>query len=191
MSEDRFDKVEKRSRVGVHRAPKTSKRRGLFTFLAALAATVVLTVIGLAIVNSWQMNGIDFATPGADDPEVTAVTDPSTIDPALGITISVLNGSTDAALADGVAAALSNGGWQVLATATSDVQVEATTIYYTDVSQEPYARGVAEAMGIGEVQLSDAVISGSPISVIVGEDAIGVAASAEPSDPALEETTTP
>ena len=97
---DQFDEFPRDlERIGAHRGPKP-RSRGWIAFAWAALATLVLIVAGLAGLNRFM--GIDIGLPIFDDapnasPTPTAaatmdpVTDPATIDPARGVTITILN----------------------------------------------------------------------------------------------------
>ena len=175
---DKFDDLPADlARVGAHRTPPRSGR-GLITFAWAALATGVFVLAGLLGLNA--LRGLSFlgeepassATPSA---EVTAdpVLDPTTIDPARGISITILNGTTTVDLEKTAAAALT--GWPVGATLVASNRTEPTTVvYYGDPANEDVARGLVLALGVGEIRESTAY--NAPITVVVGADYLGTPA---------------
>lgn len=176
---DRFDEQpEDLFRVGAHRAPRR-KGRGWIGFAWAVLATVILIVGGLYGL-SRVTDGIDFELPFAGEepvetptstptPTAEPVLDPATIDPARSISITVLNGTPTPGLHDTVGDSLSGAGWPVGAQSPSSADdVEETFVYYSDPENEDVARGVAIAIGVGEIRLSDAFAA--PITVVLGTD---------------------
>ncbi len=177
---DQFDDVPRGiARVGAHRADIRS-RRGWFWFAWAAVACVVLIiggVVGLSILNGTLPFGSSLAGGTSAPPPTTAqqeaepVTDPTTIDESLELTITVLNGTAVQGLENTAGDILTGQQWPVGArnvAASSDV--EETTVYYTSAEFEGIARGVlAELGGVGSVELSDAYL-GAPITVVLGSD---------------------
>ena len=169
---DQFDDLPADlARVGAHRAPPRSGR-GWITFAWAALFTGLLVVAGSLGLNA--LRGLSFlgeppvnsATPSV---EVTAdpVLDPTTIDPARGISITVLNGTTTVDLEKTAAGALA--GWPIGATLVASNRTEPTTVvYYGDPANEDVARGLVLALGVGEVRESTAY--NAPITIVVGAD---------------------
>ena len=177
--EDQFDRLPRGiARVGAHRADIRSRRGWFWLGWAALtcAVLVVSGVVTLSILNGTLPFGSSFAgatntaTPTTSAPS-EPVTDPTTIDDSLDLTITVLNGTTVAGLQDTAGDLLDGQQWPVGArnvAATSDVQE--TTVYYNTARFEGIARGVLDALGgVGSVELSDAYL-GAPITVVLGAD---------------------
>lgn len=172
---DQFDTLpENLTRVGAHRAPAARGRRWIGFAWAALA-TGVLVAGGLYAVSLADAS-IDFAAPTSTAtgtatavPTAEPVTDPSTvIDRAISIT--VLNGTATVGLEDDAASVLEDAGWTVGSEATSTAtDITQTIVYYADAANEDVARGVALALGVGDVSLSDAFL-GAPLTVVVGSD---------------------
>jgi hypothetical protein len=177
---DQFDDLpDDLYRVGAHRAAR-AKGHGWITVAWAALAVVVLTGLGLfglsRISDSLRIElpGLpgDAQPPAATEPEpqptAEPVTDPSTLDPS--ITITVLNGTTTGGLANTVGDTLEEDGWPVGSrTNTADPDVETTTVYYSVPENEGIARGVALELGVEEVVLSDA-FPGAAITVVLGAD---------------------
>jgi hypothetical protein len=172
---DQFDTLpENLTRVGAHRAPVTRGRRWIAFAWAALA-TGVLVAGGLYAVSLADAS-IDFVEPTSTAsgtasavPTAEPVTDPSTVvDRA--ITITVLNGTATVGLEDDAASVLVDAGWTVGSEATSTAtDITQTIVYFSDAANEDVARGVALALGVGDVSLSDAFL-GAPLTVVVGTD---------------------
>ena len=58
-----------------------------------------------------------------------------------------------------------------------------TTIVWFDAEElAPVARGLVERLGAGEARLSDGRVAGTPITIVLGPDAVGTAPSTEPRD---------
>ena len=172
---DQFDNVPADlARVGVHRAPPKSGR-GWVTLAWAALFTGIFVVGGYFGLSAFR--GLSFsdgptavATPSI---EVTAepVLDPALIDPARGITITVLNGTTTVGLEDVAGDSLV--GWPVGARLTATDRTEETTIvYYSNPADEDVARGLVVALGVGEIRESTAY-PGASVTVVLGADYTG------------------
>ena len=180
---DRFDQLpEDLQRIGAHRGPK-KKGSGWVAFAWALLATGVLIFGGL-----WGLSkfvGVDVGLPifqAAPSPTPTPtptpkptptadpVLDPTTIDPARAIDITVLNGTTAAGLENTVGDALGAVGWVVEARAPAGQKdVEKTTVYYSDPANEDVARGVVVTLGKGGIRLvSPETFPASVLTVVIG-----------------------
>ncbi len=175
-------------RVGAHRSVSTDRWPRWAILLAALAAAIVLAAIGLF--------ALDTLRPQAPVPMETAapegITDPAAIDPALDASITVLDASGEHSFAAGVGQALADQGWDVIATGGSSQASETTVVWFDSEELAPVARGLAEVLGAGEAQLSDGRLSGTPITIVLGPDAIGTAPSVEPREEGeLEHSPTP
>jgi hypothetical protein len=176
---DQFDDVPRNlARVGAHRASVTS-RRGWFWFGWAAFACGVLVVggiVALSVLNGTLPFGSSFAgQTSTPTPEVTPtaepITDPSAVDPDLGLTITVLNGTPVEGLQNTAGDVLTGQQWPVGArNVASSNEVPKTTVYYNSAEFEGIARGVLAALGgVGTVELSDAYL-GAPITVVLGAD---------------------
>lgn len=178
---DRFDDLpEDLTRVGAHRGP-SKKGRGWIGFAWAVLATGVLVFGGLFGIS--RVLDIDLGLPfipvevtptptPTPTPTADPITDPSTIDPARLITITVLNGTPTAGLETSVGGALAAAGWPVGTMATTSTQdIEETFVYYTTPADEDVARGVSVALGVGGIRLVEpGSISSAPITVVLGAD---------------------
>lgn len=156
-AKDRFDEVPADlKRVGAHRAP-VRPGRGWFVFLWSALAVLVLVGVGILALNVLgdRISFVDTSTPAASTPAPTETpTAVPTIDPNSMVTI--LNGTTTRGLATSAIEKLNAAGWTQSITpgSASASDVETTTVYYEDPSQEGAARGLAEGLGIGSIQLS-------------------------------------
>jgi hypothetical protein len=187
---DRFDELPKDlDRIGAHRGPKR-KGRGWIAFAWALLATGVLMFAGLFGVSRYL--GIDvgiplFEAPATPTPTPTPtptmdpVTDPASIDPALGIKITVLNATGTPGVQNTAGDQLVASGWPVVSRINAAEPLEDTFIYYSDAANEGIARGVAVALGVGEVRLVPAeTFPGQPIVASLGSDFLSPPAAEEP-----------
>jgi LytR cell envelope-related transcriptional attenuator/VirB8 protein len=176
---DQFDDLPRGiARVGAHRADVRS-RRGWFWFGWAVLACGVL-VVGGVVALSFLSGTLPFGstadgTTSPPSPTPTAeaepVTDPTTIDESLQLTITVLNGTPVEGLQNSAGDVLATQQWPVGArnVAASD-DVAETRVYYNSAEFEGIARGVLAALGgVGSVELSDAYL-GAPITVVLGSD---------------------
>ena len=181
--QDQFDEVPSElKRVGAHRAPRP-RGRGAIAFAWAALATGVLVVAGLYGLSRLDPtftfalpdfggggNGNPAATPSTSASAVAAVTDPTTVDPGLGLSISVFNASPTDGLQNTAADAILNAGWPDPARANATTRdAEKTVIYYRSAEFEGIALGLAQLLGVGTIQLSDAFL-GAPVTIVVGTD---------------------
>lgn len=160
---DRFDVKgpSEPARVGAHRAPER-RGRGWIAFAWAAAATVVLVVVGIVGLQLiTDRLDLDAVFPQQESSEA-ATEAPVTTPPAEAVVdteaiVTVLNGTSTAGLAAEAVEQLAAAGWsQNIAVSNADQStVETTIVYYQDPSQEGAARGLAEALGVGTITLSD------------------------------------
>jgi hypothetical protein len=190
---DRFDDVpDDLLRVGAHRTPA---RRGRAWVWIGWTALVSGLLVGAGVLALMVQNGtLPFfgdgdteadgssssasadpsasgASPSETPTEVSPITDPSALDPALAtaLTVTVLNGTTQAGLAASVGEQLTDIGWPVGATSNaSSSDVGTTTVYYTTPDYEGVARGIVEQLGAGTVAASDSFEA--PVTVVIGAD---------------------
>ena len=98
------------------------------------------------------------------------VTDPKTVPKELKLTISVFNGTGTTGLQNTAADAIKDAKWPNPARANAtDREIETTTIYYRSADYEGIALGLAQLLGVGEIQLSDN-FPGAPVTIILGSD---------------------
>ena len=171
---DRFDAIpEDIQRVGAHRAPH-QKGRGWIGFAWAVVATILLIgvgVFGLYLINgSIAFNGSAGGTP---TPSITVTPTPTvapTVDPSLSVT--VLNGTTTAGLANQVGDALVAKGWKVGSRANASVtNITSTVVYYSNPKNEGAAKGVAQSLPGSTIMLTqDFAETGADLTVVVGSD---------------------
>lgn len=170
--------MSRTQRVGAHRSSATKRWPRWAILLGALAAAIVLAAVGLFALDALRPREA-VPTEAAQPP---VVTDPTAIDPALDASITVLDGSGQSGLAAGVGQALADAGWNVVATAGSTETSETTVVWFDDEALGPVARGLAAQLGVGTEQLSEGRLSGTPITIVLGPDAVGTAPSEEPRD---------
>jgi hypothetical protein len=159
-------------RVGAHRAP-ARRRSPWWAFGWAALATGVLVGAGV-LAFSLTSGGTDFSaglgSVASATPTAEPVTDPADIDNSRDITITILNGTETADLETTAETQLDDEGWPVTAaTEAENRDTEATVVYYSDAANEDVARGVAIALGVGSVQLTDGEL-GAPVTVVLGTD---------------------
>jgi hypothetical protein len=179
---DRFDDLPTDLvRVGAHRAPR-KRGGGWIGFAWAALATLVLVVGGFYVVTliddsvRFEFPGFPQASASSSSPEDEAtptalpLTDPATIDPARGITITVLNGTTVVGEQNAVSDTLTAAGWPVgSATTASTTDIEKTIVYYSNPADEDIARGLVTTLGVGDVKESTAFM-GAPVTIVLGAD---------------------
>ena len=175
-------------RVGAHRSGSVTGWPRWAILLGALAAVIVLTAVGLFLLDRLRVEPVP--VPAATEQPVVA--DPAQIDPALDASITVLDGTGQPAVAAGAGQALSDAGWDVVATASATAVGDRTIVWFDEPALEPIARGLVQQLGVGEARQSDGRISGSPITIVLGTDAPGTVPSTEPSDDGeIEHSPTP
>ncbi len=178
---DRFDRIpDDLARVGAHRGPKV-RGRGWIAFAWAALATGLLVVLGLFALSRFDPRfTIEFPfagggpqagqTAGPGEAEVTPITDPGSVDPALGVTISVFNGGPFDDVQDEVGTQLTDAGWTVAGTANASEREEPeTVVYYRSSEYEGVALGMVETLGVGSIRLSES-FPGAPVTIVLGED---------------------
>lgn len=178
---DRFDDLpEGVVRVGAHRTPK-KRGRGWIAFAWAALATFALIFGGTFVMT--RFFGIDmglsiFEPPAAPTPTPTPtptadpITDPSTIDPARVIRIEILNGTPIVGLQATIAESLRAEGWAIASAVPSSAKdVAKTFVYYTNPDDEDVARGLAIALGTGEIKLvTPETFPTAQITIVIGAD---------------------
>ena len=86
------------------------------------------------------------------------------------LTVSVLNGTPTQGLANVAGDQLAAGGWPDPARANASERDEETTIvYYSSEDYEGVARGIAQLLGVTEVELSEA-FPGATVTIVLGAD---------------------
>lgn len=180
---DRFDELpDDLTRVGAHRAPPR-RGRGWVRFAWAALATGVLIVgglYGLSRVNpaiSFELPDLGGGEAGPEvtttpRPEVTPITDPSQIDPALPLTITVLNASPTDGQQNVAGQQIFQAGWPDPTRQNASARdSETTVVYYWTSDYEAIALGLAQLLGLPaeQIRLSDAYL-GAPITIVLGAD---------------------
>lgn len=191
-AQDRFDRVkDEPGRVGAHRGP-ARRGRGWFALLWAVLATIALVFGGLFVLSRWL--DVDFGLPILAQPTQTPVptettpaptiANPADIDPARAITIIVLNGTPVTGLQDTVWQQLKDAGWPVTSRANSaDREIDRTVVYYSDPADEDVARGLVEALGVGEIrQVGVDTYPGAKLTIVLGADHPLVPAPVDPTE---------
>lgn len=191
---DRFDDIpDDLVRVGAHRVP-AKRGLGWISFAWAALATGVLIVgglYGLSRVNpaiSFELPAIggDAADPGTSatpEPEVEAVTDPALVDPALNLSISVLNGSPTDGQQNAAVAQLTQAGWgaptfpAVSGAVAGARDTELSAIFYNGAQFEGIALGLGELLGIDPENIRNSdFYRGAPVTILLGADYVPPAA---------------
>lgn len=179
---DRFDELpEDLERVGAHRSPK-KKGGGWIGFAWAALATIVLIFGGgfvltrylgvdLGLASIFPEPVVETPTPSAT-PTATPLTDPTTIAPDRVLVINVLNGTPIVGLQGTVADNLRAQGWTIKSALPSSAKdVEHTFVYYSSEADEDVARGLAIAIGIGEIKLiSPETFPTAQVTIVLGAD---------------------
>ncbi len=190
---DRFDQLpEDLARVGAHRAPR-KRGRGWIGFAWAVLATGVLVFAGLFGISRFLNIDLGIGLfPAAVTPTPTPtptptmdpVTDPTTIDPARQLIITVLNGTPVVGLQSTVGSELAAAGWPIGTQANASVDdIEETFVYYTNPLDEDVARGLVVALGLGDIRLVDpGTVSSAPLTIVLGADYAGPQPSTEPTE---------
>lgn len=178
---DQFDEIPSDlARVGAHRAPAKRGLGWVRLGWAALATAVLIVagLFGLSLLNPDFKLDLPFAggpsTSAAptvsSTPTAEPVTDPTKVDPALNLSISVLNGSKTDGQQDKAGDAIKAAGWPDPARNNSTTRSEkTTTVYYSDAKYEGIARGMVVLLGVGTIQLTDRY-PGAPITIVIGDD---------------------
>ncbi|HWH97432.1 MAG TPA: LytR C-terminal domain-containing protein, partial [Pseudolysinimonas sp.] len=152
-------------------------------------ATVVLIVGGLygisrinpAISFELPVLGADGAGTGATatpGPEATPITDPSLVDPALELTISVFNASPTDGQQDAAAEQIGLAGWPAPGTAVANPRDrEITVIYYNGAEYKSIALGLAQLLGTDPANIANSdAYPGAPVTIVLGADYVPPAA---------------
>jgi len=183
---DRFDDLpDDLQRVGAHRAP-AKRGRGWVAFAWAALATGVLVIAGLyglSRVNpavSFELPDLGGPVAGPQvtttpKPEVTPITDPALVDPALKLSISVLNGSPTEGAQQTAADQIEVAGWPKPSAAVAGARdEEVTIIYYNGSPYEPIALGLAQVLGTdpANIRNSDFYL-GAKVTIVLGADYTG------------------
>lgn len=180
--------MSRTQRVGAHRSTAERRMPRWAILLIALAVAVVLAAAGLFALDTLRPRAVEPIESSAPE----TITDPSAIDPALDASITVLDSSGEHSFAAGVGQALDDSGWDVIATGGVSEASDATVVWFDSEELAPVARGLVEVLGAGSAQLSEGRLSGTPITIVLGPDAVGTAPSEEPRfEDGLEHSPTP
>ena len=140
---DRFDKLPKGGRVGVHRVVGRPRRFWIY-LVSALLGIALLTAAGVIVI---QVTGADIKSLTEEAPKPTKA--PPAVMPELDPTapIVVFNGTPMDNFEAVVDSVITQNGWgQILFSspaASSDVQISA--VFYSDPADEPAALALAKA----------------------------------------------
>lgn len=178
---DRFDRIpDDLARVGAHRGPAV-RGRGWILFAWAALATGILVVVGLFALSRFDPRfTIELPFGGGDaeagrtaapgEAEATPITDPGSVDPALGVRISVFNGGPVDDVQEEVGTQLADAGWTVAGTANASEREETeTVVYFRSAEYEGVALGMVETLGAGTIRLTDS-FPGAPVTIVLGAD---------------------
>ena len=156
---DRFDELPASTsrgsrRIGAHRAEQPRIRRGRL-WLWGVIATVVLVAAGV-LGTLWA--GGQLGGPVASTARPTTA---ATADPVLdtSYTVLVLNATPEQGLGTQMSADVVDAGWSADDVTAGDAgshDFEKTTVFYARAEDEGAARGLAEAIGGAEIELSEA-----------------------------------
>jgi len=182
---DQFDDLpEDLDRVGAHRGP-AKKGGGWIAFAWAALATGVLIIGGLYGVTAVTGEG-GFVLPwtqstdeavSTPEPSVIQTADPVTKSSEIkklgskrNITITVLNGTAEDGLEETAFEALDKKKWPVTSAAPASADdITKTIVYYSQDKNEDVARGIVEALGVGDVRQSTA-FKGAKVTIVLGSD---------------------
>ena len=161
------------ARVGAHRSPvKTSS--GWVAFAWAALATGLLVGAGVLFISTFGGADADLGDDSSTPAPVSTVeplTDPADIDKDRAITIGILDGTNVTDLGQTAYDALDKAGWPVEEPAEADkTDTKTTIVYYTDAANEDIARGLVEALGVGEIRLREDAELGASLRVLLGAD---------------------
>lgn len=167
---DRFDDVPgQRDRVGAHRAENPRLRVGVALLWAGVSA-VVLFCVGVVTFLALSQQQPDVAAGPDPVPSVEAVVDPS-------YEVLILNGTASQGIEQRAKEELVDAGWSdadVSASASSATDIPETVVYYAAPEHEAAAAGVAEALGGGRLEESDAYAdpASKVVTVVLGLDRV-------------------
>jgi len=182
---DRFDDIPADLvRLGAHRAP-AKRGRGWVRFAWFALATGLLVVAGLYGLSRFNP-AISFELPviaggGANPtstPSTAPVVPPMTVDewkaadPAIALTISVLNGSAVDGVQNQAALQIVAAQWPTPDAQNASARDRTTTvIYYQTAEYEGIAKSLAAVLGTdpANIRLSDFYL-GAPVTIVLGAD---------------------
>jgi len=151
---DRFDDLPAdHGRIGAHRA-ENPRMRGGIVLLWSVVATVVL--VGLGVFGTMIATGRVTLFPTPEPTVSVAPTAEAVIDTSYAVT--VLNATPQRGLAAQMRDTVVAAGWpadSVLDGEAGSEDFATTTVYYATPADEGAARGLAQAIGGADVQLTD------------------------------------
>lgn len=183
LPRDRFDEIPATlGRVGAHRAPRSPRGVWISVAWAALASGL-LVVLGLYLLSlitdrvTFDLPGLGTAQPTptpsetvSAPPTVDPITDPALAEVPAGFTITVLNGTELEGLGSTARDLIAAPGWPVgTVTAAAQSDIAETVVFFSDPALEGVAAGMAELLGVGTAEQSDA-FPGAPITIVLGAD---------------------
>lgn len=153
------------TRVGAHRSAYAERFTWRTKLLVWVAAVAVLTVVGIFALHS--LRG-DFSATEQPQEVLTPITDPA--DAPDGTTVAILNATGDDGGADAVIETIAGNGWEAGLIAQTEEPLQHSTVFYQGEEYEAVALGIADQLGIGSVAETEDDLSGSPITVSVGQN---------------------
>lgn len=153
------------NRVGAHRSTYAERFTWRTKLLVWIVVVIVLTAVGFFALQS--LRGDFSATENPQD-IVTPVTDPA--EAPEETTVGILNATGDAAGADEAIDTITGHGWETGLIADAQDPVEHSTVFYQGEEFEAVAIGIADQLGIRNVVEAEDDLSGSPITISVGQD---------------------
>lgn len=166
---DSFDEVKKSRRVGVHRIIGKPRRFWAF-FVSALLGIAVLTGAGIFVIT---YTGTDITQWGVEEEEPPPP--PPPVQPQLDpeAEVVVLNGTGMPGFGAIVDVLITKNGWGKLLFSgdAADNNVKNSAVFYSSVTDEATALGLAEELGgIPVYQTYNYAVYGSRLVVVIGQD---------------------
>ncbi|GAA1317051.1 hypothetical protein GCM10020360_21330 [Nonlabens tegetincola] len=170
---DRFDDISNDRAVGSHRV--TAQPRVTWHFVVGgLIGAALLTTIGIVGVTLAGSSGKLPLMPETETAEAPAKVKPA-LDPEA--TVAVLDGTeSQGDVASGVAAAITEQGWGVIALAgpAASADIEISAVFYADAADEAAALGLAKELGgVSTYLATEYADSGARLTVLIGTDYAG------------------
>lgn len=172
---DRFDRFERTSRAGVHRAP-AGRGAGLARVLWVLLATAVLTVIGILLIVIGPKNILFPSVDGSGVASSRPATSQVAAEVNAETSITVLNGTQRDGLGEAVSGAIRDAGWGMVEyTGNADERTtEISAVFYSDPQNEALAKGLGEKLGgVFYYLREDYAIHETQLVVLLGENYVG------------------
>lgn len=171
-SQDRFDKLGKAPRVGVHRI-SGRVRRGWRYLIVGLVASAVLIAAGIIGLKFIDYRGTESTAPRASEGSAEEKVVPK-LDPEA--TIVILNGNPTLNLAAGLDEAITANQWgKILFSDNADSRdVPISAVFYSDVADLAAAEGLADKLGgVSTYESQNYVQFGARLVVLLGADYAG------------------